>query len=293
MKDAVRQEPVSSNDRRIWAIAIALFVGLVCCMAVGYIAYLGSIVLIVQQSSADATATTASEGQNAPSTADPDATQVTKFDLIDKFDSNQNGWKVGKEDSEFWVGEMNVESGAYTWRVHEFFKTFLDYSNFSKTPVLEDFDISVHAKIVGGDSGSCSGIIFRESPRGWAYGGGYIMSVCKDGQFIVSYLDEEGKWPTSSGWITSPAIRDDWNRIVINARGSRFTCKINDFVVYEMNDTHSTRGRFALFIEIHGDDQNSPQTNLSPAGKNISFVPQGDDTIFVTFLFDNFSLWSR
>jgi hypothetical protein len=293
MGDTVGQKPVSSNDRRIWGIAIALFMGLVCCMAVGYIVYLGSIVLLVQQSSADATATAVSEGQNAASTADPDATRVTKFELIDKFDSNQNGWKVGKEDSEFWVGEMNIENGAYTWRVDEFFKTFLNYSNFSNTPILEDFDISVHAKIVGGDSGSCSGILFRESPRGWAYGGGYVMSVCKDGQFIVSYLDEEGKWPTSSGWITSPAIRDDWNRIVINARGSRFTCKINDFVVYEMNDTHSTRGRFALFIEIHGDDQNLPQTNLFLADENISFMPQADDTTFVTFLFDDFSLWSR
>jgi hypothetical protein len=289
-----QKRPASSNNQPIWVIAIFLFLGLLVCMLVGYTAYIGSIVLLVQRSSGDATATSIKEAQIATSTAEAHATTLTEFGLVDKFDSNQNGWKVGKENNQFWIGEISIGNGVYKWDVQELKGGFLNYSNFSNSPIMDDFDVSVDVTVVNGTYGSCSGMLFREAPSGWEYGGGYAISVCNDGQFFMGYVDAEGKWLTSSGWVTSEAIHTSgWNRIEINARGSRFIAKINDFVVYEMSDTHRARGNVALFIEMHEGDENSRQTGLMFADEIVFSLSEKDDTVSAIFLFDNFGLQGR
>jgi hypothetical protein len=249
--DASQPISAASDDTRWWKIALLLFLAVLCLLVLGWMACIGSFSLIVEKNSADATATTDEMIKVATATASARATAYTEYALTDTFDSNENGWRVGKVESEFWTGSMNIEDGAYAWDFQKINGIFLDYSDYSNSVVVRDFDAYVDTKIIDGDFGSCSGILFRKSPYGWVHGG-YAISVCKNGQFVVGYLDENSNWDYLTDWVLSPAInKTDWNRIEVSARGDHFIFRINDFVVFETDDTHQLRGDVALFVESH------------------------------------------
>ena len=289
MEDNLYQKPAPANRRTVWILAAALFVG--CCFFTVCVIFLGSLAFVAKRSSdgatttaiVAATATGAKKAQIATLTAYVTPTGIpSKFSLTDTFDSNQNGWSVGKINDQFWTGESKVENGAYTWNIQEFKKGFLFYSDFGSSPILADFDVSVDAKIINGTDATCSGIIFRKAQQGWEEGG-YAISVCKNRQFFAGYLGK-GKWLKTSGWVNSSAIHADWNHIEVDARGSRLIYKINDFIVYQMDDTYRSEGTVALFIEVH-------QANNDSGGS--IFLAGAQNAGWMTLLFDNFNLQGR
>ena len=118
-----------------------------------------------------------------------------------------------------------------------------------------------------------------------------VFSVCKGKQFFVGFVDEHGKWINSSGWIDSPAIQaGEWNRLEVSARGSRFILKINDFVVYELEETSRADGKLALFVEAHAPANNPHGATGKPG---LALLHPGwllEAISPATFLFDNFTL---
>jgi hypothetical protein len=290
MENSLHQNPAPANHRNTWIFVAALFICF--CFFVVCGIFLGSVALVAKRSSDGATATAvvnaatatgAKKAQIATLTAYRTPTPIPlKYSLVDPFDSNQNGWSVGKTNDQFWVGESNIKDGAYTWTVQEFKKTFLNFSDFIGNPILDDFDVSVDTKIVNGTDVTCSGVIFRKSPQGWD-AGGYAISICKNRQFFAGYT-EKGKWLVTSDWVNSTSITNDWNHIEINGRGSHLIYKINNFIVYKMNDTHRSEGNFSLFIEVHEGNKDSGVKFLLPETQNLGGM---------TILFDNFNLQGR
>ena len=249
--DDSQSVPVTSGDTKGWKIALLLILAICCLLVFGWVACIGSFTLIAKNNSANATATTDKMIKEATATASARATFYAEYALVDTFDSNENGWRVGKVVSKLWTGTINIEDGAYAWNFQKINNVFLEYSDYSNSIVVRDFDVHVDTKIIDGDGGSCSGILFRKSPYGWVYGG-YAISLCKNGQFVVGYFDGNGNWDYLTDWVLSPAInKTDWNRIEVSAHGDHFIFRINDFVVFEKDDTHQLRGDVALFVESH------------------------------------------
>jgi hypothetical protein len=250
--DTSQSIPVASGDTKWWKIALLLVMAVFCLLVLGWVVCMGSFTLIASKNAADATATADKMIGMATATASARATAYAGYALVDKFDSNENGWQVGKVENEFWTGSKNIKNGAYELDFPKISSTFLESSDYSNSIVVRDFDAYVDTKIIDGDSGSCSGILFRKSPYGWIHGG-YAISVCKNGQFVVGYFDANGNWDFLTDWVLSPAInKTDWNHIEVSARGDHFIFRINDFVVFETDDTHQLRGDVALFAESHG-----------------------------------------
>src|SRR5262245_15655034 len=52
---------------------------------------------------------------NATATAAARSTELAQYELIDRFDSNDNHWRAGEEDNEYWKGSVQVTSGVYIW----------------------------------------------------------------------------------------------------------------------------------------------------------------------------------
>jgi hypothetical protein len=284
-------KPPESSKSNAWMIVAGIILACSCLLLASWLGCAGSLAWFVNQENTHATATAETKLAVGTATSATRATEIAREGLLDPFDSNMNGWMVGKIDA-FWNGEVNIKDGAYHWNVEKIKKGFLHYSVPSNLPVVTDFDLLIETKILEGSPGACSGLLFRTHPSGWEYGG-YAISVCKEGIFFVGYVDGQGKWVKSSNWITSPAIKsDDWNRIEVNTRGSRFILKINDFVVYEMNDTNRIDGKVAVFVEIH-EDSTIQGTHSKPGKADLSRAALPAKFVPVIFLFDNFELQNK
>jgi hypothetical protein len=286
----VPRTPESSKSN-VWIIVLGILLACFCLLLAGWLGCTGSLVWFVAQENVHATATAESKFASSTATSVTRTTEIAKEGLFDSFDSNNNGWMVGKINA-FWSGEVNIEDGVYNWDVEMLKKGFLHYSVPGDIPVVTNFDLMVETKILGGNPGACSGLLFRTHTSGWEYGG-YAISLCKEGSFFVGYVNGQGKWVKSSNWIASSAIKsNDWNRIEVNARGSHFILKINDFVVYEMDDTNRTDGKVAVFIEIH-EDSTIQGMNSKPGMVDLSQMVLPTKFVPVTFLFDNFELHNK
>jgi hypothetical protein len=290
MDTPIPRTPESSKSKG-WIIVLGILLACSCLLLAGWLGCAGSLAWFVGQENTHATATAEIELALSTALSETSATKIAREGLSDSFDSNSNGWMVGKID-EFWTGDVNIKDGVYNWNVEKLKKGFLHYSTPGNLPIVTNFDLLVDTKILGGNPGVCSGLLFRTHPAGWGYGG-YLISVCKEGIFFAGYVDRQGKWVISSNWVTSPAIKSgDWNHLEVNARGSHLILKINDYVVYEMHDTNRLDGNVAVFVEIH-EDSTIQGMNYKPGMADFSSVALTGKFTPVTILFDNFKLQNK
>lgn len=178
------------------------------------------------------------------------ATEQAGYELVDRFDNNENNWRWGQENSKYWNGSTTIKDGIYSWSVEETRDGFIAWSDFSVEDRIGDFDVYVDTKVGQGPAGDvCSGILFRISPvsSSKSY---YYFSLCNNSVVKVSYHTKADGWERIT---TLPYYRRsrDWNRLEINARGSHFTFLVNNEQVYEMDDTRQSLGGLALVIELN------------------------------------------
>ena len=187
---------------------------------------------------------------NTTSTALAIATQQAQYDFVDPFNTNKNRWRVGSENSEYWLGSTRIEKGIYLWDVTETKDTFISWSDFSVTEYIKDFDAYVDTKVIEGGFGDvCSGLRFRVSLVSW-FEKYYYFSLCNNSTVHISYYSEADGWE-SIATVPYYELSDDWNRLEINARGSHFKFLINGDWVYEMDDDRLEAGSLALMIELN------------------------------------------
>lgn len=282
----------ATTSRRSGWLVLGGILGFSCLLLVIGLACFGSLAWYAGQKVVQATSTAQAVAQQATATVVARATEISRNGMLETFDSNALGWLTGQLNT-YWTGEIDLRDGEYIWQIETAEKGFLHYAMPGGLPVVADFDASVDTRIFDGDFAACSGLLFRTHTSGWEFGG-YAFSVCKGGQFFVGYLNEQGAWVKSSDWVTSPAIKTgEWNRLEVSARGSRFILKINDFVVYELEEASRADGKLALFVEIH-QPADQPQGALAKPGLALLKPGLGLDTMVpVTFLFDNFAFQKR
>jgi hypothetical protein len=206
-----------------------------------------------QAVSANETATAVISGiqqANATSTAITHATELAQYEFIERFDMVSGRWLTGVVNSEYWKGRRAIQDESYLWEVKEVKKTFISWADFYKEDKIGDFDVYVDTKVIDSTPGDvCSGFLFRISPDGWD-NGGYYFALCSNSLTTISYHTEKEGWERIA---TIPYYErsNDWNRLEIIARGTRFTFLINGNQIYEMEDDRQKLGGLALVIELN------------------------------------------
>ena len=202
---------------------------------------------------ANATATQAAvvtQQANATATAVAHSTEQAQYNVIDKFDANDNRWLTGVSDNKYWKGSRYIADGTYTWNVETVKETFVSWANYSTTERLTDFDAYVDTKIINEQSGDlCSGFIFRKIKRGYDGNDYYYFALCNNSLAKISFHGKNEGWEQIAT-ISSYSFPNDWNRLEINARGAHFTFNINGIQFFEMSDDRLAFGGLALVVEL-------------------------------------------
>lgn len=256
MEEKVHTAPKSDSKQMI--LIIIAILGMLCCVVIGSV--VGFYYLFDFQMDQQALAEETAQAQ-ATSTAVSQATQVAKYEFFDDFTNNSNNWYVSPVVSaeDGWNGSINITAGKYIWFVKDVSGaeafTWREYEN--QKPV-QDFDLSVDVKQASGISGTlCPGVAFRVIFKG-AYIASYVLSICDDGQFNVTYYDSDTGWETIQTWTPSTAIHSgDWNNLSISGRGSHFVLSINNVIVSEFDDNRIPRGRAFLVLQAFNAESGS------------------------------------
>lgn len=202
---------------------------------------------------AQATATAQALIAQATATAQAKLAQIMGYHYFDTFDSNTSNWRASNEENnDFWAGATLVENGQYIWNVTEAKETFVSWADFEPSGPVNDFDVAIKARRAEGLSNEfCYGLIFRKSPDGFD-SGAYILSICENGYYKVSYYTTETPWEIIQDWTETNALQeDDWNLIELSARGPNFTIFINQQEVAQFSDDRLQEGLVAIFIDIY------------------------------------------
>ena len=234
--------------------------GLVCGMLVFYGMCIIGVIAVTfwwlnqrnQTISANATSTAyviATQQVQGTATAMARGTELAQYELIDRFDSNDNHWRAGEEDNEYWKGSVQVTSGVYIWDIQEVKKGFVLWADFPGNEYFKNYDTYVETKFEEVTaSNPCSGLIFRKAPLGWNTGG-YAFAICKAGYFKIHYHNYKDGWQKIDSQYHPSIQPSDWNRLEVLVNGSHFTFLINNQVVFETNDDRQPTGGVALMIE--------------------------------------------
>jgi hypothetical protein len=198
----------------------------------------------------NATATAAEFQARVSATAIAKEAELRTYQYFDPFDANNNDWREGDEDNDFWTGNISIKNDVYVWQVDEVKEAFVAWSDFQKADVLKNFDLVVLARRVQGKPENiCYGVIFRKSPDGFD-SGAYLLSVCEHGYFIINYYSEETGWENIEDWTETDLIYpDNWNQIEIRARGKTFDIFINNQPLVSFEDDRLAEGYVSLFID--------------------------------------------
>lgn len=203
--------------------------------------------------SANTTATQsviATQNANVTATAIARLEEHDQYEYIERFDAPSNHWMDGPEDDSYWAGDIRVENGVYVWEAKQIKKTFLQWSSFYRG-ILLDYDTYVDVKFVDGPSGgACGGFVFRKSVSGWEEGA-YTFVICNNARLSVYYYEHEEWDMLANEWAFDVIRPADWNRVEISARGSHFVFRVNNTIVFEMDDYRRKVGGLAILLEVN------------------------------------------
>ncbi len=113
-------------------------------------------------------------------------------------------------------------------------------------PLFSDFDLSVNARIVAGDSRSSYGVLFRMQDLNQFY----RFEVTGAGLYIIERRDATGSWyRLIEDWTPSAAINQgvgSVNQLRIVAAGSKLSFYVNGILMREVQDSTFRAGAIAL-----------------------------------------------
>jgi hypothetical protein len=203
--------------------------------------------------SMQATATAQALEVQATATAQAKMAELMSYMYFDSFDNNDNEWRSrDDEDNDFWSGSTTIQNGLYTWNVTEVKQTFVSWADFNSSEAVRNFDVALKARRQSGlPEEFCYGLLFRKSEDGFS-AGSYIISVCENGHFKISYYDGDVLWETIQDWTQTSMINEnDWNLLEVSGRGSNFTITINNQQVAQFSDIRLEEGFVSIFIDVY------------------------------------------
>ncbi len=167
--------------------------------------------------------------------------------LRDTFDDNANNWSVQDFDNEWMITTRRVSDGKYRWKVTAR-KGVLTSITADAEPV-DDFYLSVDAKIVNAPADSTAGLIFRNTDSDK-----YVFLI-KDNRY-TALMRKNDIWTTLIPWTVTTALQaGQSNKLTIVGEGSHFSFYINETFVDEAQDSEFTSGKVGLGIELHQADE--------------------------------------
>ncbi len=170
--------------------------------------------------------------------------------LSEPFDNNNNNWYVAaQEDDEYSKSTFEIKDGKYRLSVlsHQSFIRWLPLS----TKTVEDFSLTIEAKLVEYSDANDYGIAFRVDSEG----NFYYFAIDSDNLYSL-YKFQGGEWTTLIDRTETPLIKKEGpNRLTVVAQGAHFILFINDQFVADKADDSIKKGTTALAIEIFQPDQ--------------------------------------
>lgn len=170
--------------------------------------------------------------------------------LSEPFDNNNNNWYIAaQEDDEYSKSTFEITDGKYRLSVlaHQSFIRWVPIT----TDTLEDFSLTIEAKLVEYSDATDYGIAFRVDSEG----NFYYFAIDSD-QLYSLYKFQGGEWTTLIEHTETPLIKkDEPNRLTVLAQGTHFILFINDQFVAGMEDDSINKGTTALAIEVFQPDQ--------------------------------------
>ncbi len=166
--------------------------------------------------------------------------------VFENFATNDNGWLIGTETSEFFSSlRREISDGRYRWEAQ---RGAAASTTTALLPgyLVGDFHLQVSAKhIVGSKTSSSWGAIFRAQDHL-----NYFVFRLTDNQLFTVAVVEEGEWQMLVDWTVSRAIRPyGVNQLTVLGRGAHLVLSINGEVVAELDDDRFGRGYVGLALE--------------------------------------------
>jgi Domain of Unknown Function (DUF1080). len=170
--------------------------------------------------------------------------------LSEPFDNNNNNWYLAaQEDDEYSKSTFEIKDGKYRLSVlsHKGFIRWVPVS----TNTLEDFSLTIEAKMVENSDANDYGIAFRVDGEG----NFYYFAINSDHLYSL-YKFQGTEWTTLIDPTETPLIKKDGpNRLTVLAQGTHFILLINDQFVADEDDDSIKKGTTALAFEIYQPDQ--------------------------------------
>lgn len=159
------------------------------------------------------------------------------------FDSNENSWAVGSDNSEYADVNRQIKDGKYRWVVTSK-KAVIAWVAADTRPV-SDFRLSVEIKQVSGSDQFDYGVTFRENANGDLY----YFGIDNEGFFVL--LSSNNEWSDVIAYKSSSLILPgETNRLAVIAQGSHFLFFINDQLAGEATDSTLTSGTAGVAMEL-------------------------------------------
>jgi hypothetical protein len=164
---------------------------------------------------------------------------------FETFDNNSSQWSVGKKDSDTGTASVtrSVDSGVYRWEM----TATTDFSWWVWGPPDENITDSVtaiDARKVSGDADKISyGIAFRGTNDEL-----YLYQISDDGFWSLSLLKNDD-WQTLDSGTSTAVLADQFNHIVVVAKGTSLSLLVNNELVKTVEDTTLASGSVGIAAE--------------------------------------------
>jgi len=167
--------------------------------------------------------------------------------MLDTFDTNENNWPSGIDDSSRLKINRKITNGKYQWNATS--KMGVIAWIPADTTSVDDFSLSVETQRTDGAVQSDSGLVFRKDAKD----NFYYFGIDDDGFFVM--LNYDNQWIDIIDYTPSPAILNGKaNRLTVIAQGSHFVFFINDQFAGEVTDNHIQKGTVAIAVQMYEPD---------------------------------------
>lgn len=175
-------------------------------------------------------------------TPEPSPTPITYFS--EPFDNNLMDWSISEKDNDFLTAKREIIDGVYRWTITAKKGVFTSVENGG---VLENFIVSVDARLVSGSSNSDYGLIFRSNGNDL-----YYFSIDEyDHKFSVE-KNKNDEWISLVDRTVSDAIKQGiFNNLKIVANGNQYTFIVNGITLTTLTDDSLTGGLVGMAASLY------------------------------------------
>jgi hypothetical protein len=165
----------------------------------------------------------------------------------DEFDSNSNGWPVGKEDDAYAKTDFSVSDGVLRFDMKAYQGVY-SYQYPRANDYLKDFYIRTNVRRASGAFSSEYGITFRLSDWNHYY---FAISDSTEVLFYRHIDDDENSWQEIYQGYSELVRPGEYNELAVLAQGYEFTVCINQQLLIKAVDSGYKNGQFGIGVSLN------------------------------------------